>query len=456
MYYQKIYSNIIYFNKYIKINYTQPIYNKISNYYYILKSTYFLYYCIKNDIHENKIIENLVDSIDNSGCLYIKFIQWILPRFDQLNVNDKLNKTLEKYYEKCNVHDLEYTLYKFKEDFKYDLYDKYEIIDIIGSGSVGQVYKIKEKSTENYLCLKILHPNIEKEYQICKNIFNFIYFFIDIKKYIPIYDFENFFNGLKDQLNLNKEVNNILEFKNIYKDDKLYLIPNIINFTENIIIMTYIESENKDKLTNVKKIHVFMKLLLFIFNSSYYGICHGDLHIGNWGISNNKLIIYDFGYCLRFDRHNYVQIEGLLLNNNRIESFGNIIKYGCKLINKDPEFYQNLFFESYHNNYGKENISMEESNSHLYKFLIENEIYISSELFNTTLVSGNLEYLSDPSTINAKDTDNCYFIIEELIDLCDAYDTFSEYKKHLCKNYQRKLDSTILNLKKYENLKHLI
>ena len=33
---------------------------------------------------------------------------------------------------------------------------------------------------------------------------------------------------------------------------------------------------------------------------------HGDIHNENWGVSNNCLILYDFGYCINC---NYITYE---------------------------------------------------------------------------------------------------------------------------------------------------
>ena len=62
-------------------------------------------------------------------------------------------------------------------------------------------------------------------------------------------------------------------------------------FSNNIIIMTYLESDNKNDLTDFKTTNLFMKLMLYNLACGYNGICHGDLHSGNWGIRKNKIIL---------------------------------------------------------------------------------------------------------------------------------------------------------------------
>ena len=69
---------------------------------------------------------------------------------------------LEKFYENCNTHEINHTERVYQKEFNEKLSDKYEIIDIIGSGSIGQVYQIKHRESQEYFAMKVLHPNFEK------------------------------------------------------------------------------------------------------------------------------------------------------------------------------------------------------------------------------------------------------------------------------------------------------
>ena len=77
-------------------------------------------------------------------------------------------KTCEELYDDCNWHSLNYTKKIYKETFNKDLDEDYSIEEQIGSGSIGQVYKIKNKKTKNYDILKVRHPNIENELWLFK------------------------------------------------------------------------------------------------------------------------------------------------------------------------------------------------------------------------------------------------------------------------------------------------
>ena len=428
-------------------------------YYNIIRSIYLIKNCIQNNDYDQNTINKIIESINNSGCLFIKVIQWILPRLYTTTIDKKLESELQKFYDKCNIHDVEFTKQQFKKDFKYNINDKYEILEVIGSGSVGQVYKIKNIKNNKLFALKILHPNVQKEFNVFKNIFYFISKIYDLKKYLPIYNYDEFFDGLEQQLDFTNEVNNILEFKQLHSND-LFVVPTVINFSKNIIIMDYLEkqSENIDELSIIKKNNTFLKIFLYNFACSYYGICHGDLHKGNWGLNKNKLIIYDFGYCLKINHREYLKIQNMAFDQDRLNNFKKIIETICDINDKDKKLYTEMYEKSYLENF-KETIyiDLDTLYKHFYKFLNEHKLYISSELFNVILISGNLEKLTTSSThYSTTDKDNCYKLLEDLIDVCDSYDIFPEFKKNLIDNYKRKPDDTILHLDKYNFLKSKI
>ena len=63
----------------------------------------------KSDIVYKVIIKNIKDS----GCVLIKFIQWLLPKIEALyniNVNEPGNEwflELEELYDNCNYHSID-------------------------------------------------------------------------------------------------------------------------------------------------------------------------------------------------------------------------------------------------------------------------------------------------------------------------------------------------------------
>ena len=60
-----------------------------------------------------------------------------------------------------------YTPDDFDKNFKEKLLNDYEIVRILGSGSIGQVYLAKSKHTQKLRAIKILHPNLEYDF-VCQ------------------------------------------------------------------------------------------------------------------------------------------------------------------------------------------------------------------------------------------------------------------------------------------------
>jgi tRNA A-37 threonylcarbamoyl transferase component Bud32 len=422
--------------------------------YNILKSSYLIYNCIINKLYDNdKIISNIIKSIDKSGCMYIKIVQWILPKLElTIGVDKNFKNKMMKYYNSCNIHNLDYSKKVFYDDFGYNIEDKYEILEIIGSGSMGQVYKIKCKKTNVFYAFKILHPEIQNQFKIFKKIFDFFILFINIKKYIPILDFDNFFKELYNQTNLIIEVNNMFEMKRLH-NDKLFLIPDVINFSNNIIIMTYLESDNKNDLTDFKTTNLFMKLMLYNLACGYNGICHGDLHSGNWGIRKNKIILYDFGYCLRYNNKEYLIVEDMVLHEERLSSFINFIIYHAEQNSICTKDIGEEYKKQLHEKLGTEYIEINILYKNLLNFMISKNIYISSHAFNGLLSSNNLEVLQSPD-ISAENKGMSKKVVGELIDICESYDIFNNFKEHIKYKYKREQETS--NFEKFDFLKKYI
>ena len=116
----------------------------------------------KSDI----IIKIIVNNIRDSGCVAIKFTQWIIPKIEAIYDIDiskeeyKWFKSLEELYEDCNYHDINHTKKLYYNNFNTVLENDYDIISLIASGSIGQVYKVKDRHTKNLCAMKVVHPNL--------------------------------------------------------------------------------------------------------------------------------------------------------------------------------------------------------------------------------------------------------------------------------------------------------
>ena len=336
-----------------------------------VKLIYELYnYSQNKDIKKETILlENISNRISLCGSVMIKFCQWIIPKLEiyYINENDLLNKDYQKpiwlkkfenFYENCQNHSLEFTLNHYKEIFNKELTEDYKIIDIIGSGSIGQVYLLEEKKRLEYLkskkyILKILHPNVK--YEI--NFFRIFYKLLKgipqlndkIKKYIP-FDINHFIDLFEDQSNFIHEANHLLRFQNIYKKNQNIIIPELIQCSKSILIMTYEEGISYDdlKINKYQKYKIVSLFYLFLKNNLHiYNYNHGDLHKGNWKIrisedNNHKLIIYDYGFCwsIQKDKTDIIQLitecfesADIDTSESTVHQISNILKY--LLISKD-------------------------------------------------------------------------------------------------------------------------
>lgn len=273
--------------------------------------------------HDEIIIDIIIDNIKDSGCVAIKFSQWLIPIYEEINdkINPEINSKLEELYDKCNIHSIKNTEDFYYKDFSKNIHDDYEILDVISSGSIGQVYKVCDKETKQIYAMKVIHPNINKELYYFKKIIHAMYFTSYSKKLciqlFPI-DLRLFIENFKQQTNMNHEAYNCNKFYDKYKYSENIIIPEIIKSSESILLMDYQESKklHVSELSSYKKTKILGFLSCFIqINQFDLKFMHGDIHNGNWGVRNNnnkeELVIYDFGFCWEITEISTKDIESL-------------------------------------------------------------------------------------------------------------------------------------------------
>lgn len=390
-----------------------------------------------NDIIKDKNYRDELKCIINDCGLYIiKAFQLAIPYIEIFEHIDKhtlnnIKNEFDMYYDMCNTHDLEHTKNLYKKDFKEDIYDKYSINEIIGSGSVAQVYKIKCKKTNKTYAMKVVHPIKYYHKYIIYFLYNlFSYFDLSVIN-INIY---KLIENIYTQFNLINEVNNTLMFKNLYETE-LIKAPNIIKFSKNIIIMDYIESNDiSDDLKNT--------LITTIHNIQYfYDWFHGDLHKGNMIFSDNKLYVVDFSSSY---------------NSNCSIDILRTIHY-----NVEPEFY--LY-------------ALKTCDPNISKELLDE----FTDIFNDTKIADNkcfehhvickkfVQFSKDKNiTMDIRFVNIIFGVIhydnivyepfdETIIkcyNLCKKYDSYSDYFAHVENDIKLNLNK---KYEKYNNLKHLI
>ena len=292
------------------------------------------------------IFKIIVKNIKESGCITIKFVQWLLPKLEAIydiqkdNPKHKWFYNLEEVYENCDYHGLEYTKRIYEKDFKRNIDYDYDIIDEIASGSIGQVYKIKSKYDDRYFAMKVIHPNVNSNLYLMKYILKFLYNAPMIKDIIRYYfpiEIGDFIRDFIIQTDMVNEGNNILYFNDIYKDQDTFIIPKVYKFSRNILIMSYEEGTVFDDIETSDYMKYKMIILNKIFvksNQHTHRVMHGDLHKGNWKVrvigDKIQLVIYDFGFCWRIPE--YLSSEdSMFVDRSMITPIENVQDYAKAL-----------------------------------------------------------------------------------------------------------------------------
>jgi hypothetical protein len=257
-------------------------------------------YLSKKEKEKNqKIYQCLLKNILSSGSVPIKFIQWLIP-FLYITMEPEYHYILEMFketYENCLFHSMEETEKIYLELFKNDINDDYENIQEISSGSIGQVYKITDKNTKKDYALKVIHPFVRYELFIVKYFIYYLTKLFDINNII-LFDLNLFLIDFEQQKDFINEGNNIMYFYHQYKDNHKIKIPQLNYLSNDLLIMEFLEGKKINDFKEHNQYKYSLLFLLFVNNNlQFLKLNHGDLHEGNYKINDDKLIIYDFGYC---------------------------------------------------------------------------------------------------------------------------------------------------------------
>ena len=262
----------------------------------------------------HQLIDKIHKQILNCGAICIKFAQWLLPILDNIYIEEKDKPywftSLEELYENCPIHSTEYSKEIYMSEFGQNFDDNYTIVDVIGSGSIGQVYKIKHKYTGEHYAFKIIHPKVKQELKLFKKLLKVMLWFPCIQKklhnLVPV-NYVQFIDNFEEQISMIHESNNLLQMEYAYKQNPSVIIPKLIRCSESCLIMSYESGEIMDKmeLSHYQRTKVITLLYGFIMsNQMFYDLLHNDIHKANWKvrqIDENKfaIVVYDFGFCYR-------------------------------------------------------------------------------------------------------------------------------------------------------------
>jgi len=272
--------------------------------------------------HDDTLIDPILHSVFKCGSVCIKFCQWIIPNLEILYIEDNQLfdlayekplwiKKLSRVFEDCPEHSLKYTYEEYERVFGTTLTKDYRIIECIGSGSIGQVYKIQNIRNEKYYAMKVLHPHIDSEVNLFERLYTLIHgaicMYLRVHNYIP-FNIPVFINGFREQSNFVNEANNLLKMKETYSENPYLVFPDIIRVSKSILIMEYVNGNTLETIPDCSEylrgkiftmFYLFVRDMILIRNFN-----HGDLHPSNWNVRLTpdldigfQIIIYDFGYC---------------------------------------------------------------------------------------------------------------------------------------------------------------
>lgn len=289
-------------------------------------------------------IQSIKQLINESTPLWQKFAQTISCQ-EEL-IGKELAVELQDILCNCPTHSHEYSKQVILSDFG----NKYEVSDmeLVGSGTLAQAYRVGN------VCIKIRHPNV------CKEVNDAVFNYYNIR---PLLLFmptalkqvcDNFFDGIKEQLDFHKEYNNGIIFKQKIHENTdpkrcLYVIPRMLDKSDECLVMEYEPSQpliikgrsNVSDLVVMKALHGIVALQQV---GVLCGMIHADLHFGNFGIRGNfddlQIVIYDFG-------HMY-DLSGLSIDE-RAKIINAVELYDTKLFAHcitDNEFHRSFFLNS--------------------------------------------------------------------------------------------------------------
>lgn len=268
--------------------------NEIKTVFDIIFSIFFL----KNN-KKNQIL--ISEKINRLGIIPTKLAQWtgyfLKIHFEDYKSLDLLLASLPYLQNQCTskkpIYFQEY-INKFSH-----IIDSVEE-EPIASASIAQIYRGKSKDGKD-IVIKIKHDGLIYSIHKWEKIFEKIGSFEKLH-----INTQHFFENIKEQMDFRKEAENMKLYMKYYRKNCFIEIPEYYGGDENIIIMSYIPSENfqevKPSLVQSDIDHfTLLSKIMYQDNIFIKDIIHMDLHNGNWGINriNRSIVLYDFGWVLK-------------------------------------------------------------------------------------------------------------------------------------------------------------
>jgi predicted unusual protein kinase regulating ubiquinone biosynthesis (AarF/ABC1/UbiB family) len=234
------------------------------------------------------------------GVVGTKLLQFIMMHDGFLSAEGK--KHFGYVFEDCDYHRWEDTCRMYAQDFGRCLVEDFELDEdsaiVIGSGSIGQVYKLWDKEERRYMAVKVRHPFIERDTQRFIQNVNWLIAIFECFIVVPFsFLVKEFLNNIHCQLDYNQEAKNTNQLHGLFAKEDSIIVPRVVRHSSHFIVMDYYDGKKFLELKETEKRAIACGMYLFILTSLIcYDYVHCDLHYGNWKITpENKIVIYDCG-----------------------------------------------------------------------------------------------------------------------------------------------------------------
>lgn len=240
------------------------------------------------------------------GAVGLKLLQFLVS-IDGIFA-DVVRDGLADVFDACECHAWADTLAMYREDFGHELHDDFVAptagaeVCPIGSGSIGQVYKLQHRWKGMYVAVKVKHPDIDNTvHEFVRS----ISWLVDLIEYFAVVPFmfliKEFISNVRVQLDYCDEANSMEKMRTLFANEDHIIIPEVLYNSSRFIVMTYHDGTLYTAITDDgQRRKISSDLYLFMLSSMLvHDFIHCDLHVGNWKVVpaawGHNIIVYDYG-----------------------------------------------------------------------------------------------------------------------------------------------------------------
>ena len=291
--------------------------------YRMLTYIYALYRLYYNETAENA--EWVSACAKRCGAIGTKLLQFLISNDGFFS--PECRTKLDFVFEDNDIHAFEHTVRMYELDFGRSIYDDFDVPRSspwspprssqwspprpIGSGTIGQVYKLHHKHLNIDVAVKVKHPNVDNEARSFTQSLIWVLYAVEKVKAIPFsFMLKEFLYNIDLQLDYTEEARQTMIMRKNFESEPHVVIPYIYDHSQHFIIMSYHEGISYKQITDPQlKKHVSIDMYLFMISCLLnYDLIHCDLHVGNWKIALNddgtyQFIVLDYGLTCSIGDH---------------------------------------------------------------------------------------------------------------------------------------------------------